>query len=174
MLTKYTPTHEGLVEVQALMGDRASNIVCWLMHSGAYHKLMKNDIGSVLIDSVAGAMIYGAQPGLLGKPAIVTDCSDLVNGTTSYYLFGLTAGALRVTASNAEITAGQVVLGLENISYRLQTDYEYMVGVKGVAYNYGAGGANPDDTALATTTNWTFKLASIKNGPGVYGEFDYS
>jgi hypothetical protein len=46
------------------------------------------------------------------------------------------------------------VLDQEQVLNRWRADFDFSIGAHGVAYDYVVGGANPSDSALATTTNW--------------------
>jgi hypothetical protein len=156
----------------ALMGDRANDIVCWVMHSKSYFDLVSKDLSTTtsVNDMVANVALYGGGPGTLGKPVIVTDESSLIldETTDKYYTLGLTAGAVTLEAddqlSNIII---QDVTGYENMRVRIQGERDWFLGLKGFAYDYANGGANPDDTALATATNWDAASTDMKQRAGV-------
>jgi hypothetical protein len=106
----------------------------------------------------------------MGRPVFVTDSSALVDDVTvdKYYTLGLTAGAIQMTV-DGQLAAPviQEVTGIENLCLRVQAEADWFVGIKGYAYDYGNGGANPDDTALGTSTNWDLAASSIKHSAGV-------
>lgn len=156
-----------LVDCQMPMGDNAQNIVCWVMHS----KPAFNLLGQAILDKVPGVAdvaIFKGNTGTLGKPVVVTDSPALFQSGTpnKYPVLGLVAGAVEVNESEEEEIATQPVLGLENLATRIQGEYAFNVKVKGAKY-LTASGANPDDTALGTTTNWPIVAAEAKLCAGV-------
>jgi hypothetical protein len=60
-----------------------------------------------------------------------------------------------------------LVSGLEQISYRLQGEYAYNLGLKGYTWDIANGGANPSAAALATGTNWDQVATDDKDTAGV-------
>jgi hypothetical protein len=156
----------------ALMGDRASDVVCWVMHSKAYFDLVAKDIAvATSTDTlVANIALYGGTPATLGKPVIVTDEPGLVLDETvdKYYTLGLTAGAAMIEADNqlTEIIM-DTVTGAENLRVRIQGERDWFLGLKGFAWDTANGGANPDDTALATATNWDAASSDMKQRAGI-------
>jgi hypothetical protein len=170
----YTPgatlisTH--LVTGMAKMGDRASSIRAWVMHSKPYFDLMAAQVADKIYGN-ANLVIYGGTPASFGKPVIVTDSASLwdLNGslTDTYNVLGLTEGALKIEESEEETVVLDMISGLENLAVRFQAEFAFNVGVKGYRWDVANGGANPTDAALATTTNWDQAVTSLKWGPGV-------
>lgn len=159
-----------LVAGLAKFGDRAGNIVAWIMHSKPYFDLMSEQTG-VLTSNVAGLTITEGSVKSLGRPIIYTDSSALTDANGSaidtYNVLGLTAGALALIESEKEIMEAQTISGYEQLFYRIQGEHGFNVGVKGFAYDVSNGGANPNDATIGTTTNWDQVAASIKDCAGV-------
>jgi hypothetical protein len=159
-----------LVSGMAKMGDRASSIRAWVMHSKPYFDLMASQITDKIYGN-ANLVVYGGAPASLGKPVIVTDSAALwdlnASLTDTYNVLGLTEGALTIQESEEESVVLDTVTGLESLAVRFQAEFAFNVGVKGYRWDVGNGGTNPTDAALATTTNWDNALTSLKNGPGV-------
>jgi hypothetical protein len=168
----YTLNRSALAQALALMGDASNDVVCWVMHSKAYFDLVSQDITvATTTDSLmANVALYGATPASLGKPVIVTDDPSLLLDETvdKYYTLGLTAGAIQLTADTqlSDISV-QEVSGLENLMVRIQGERDWFLGLKGFAWDTANGGINPDDTALATATNWDAVATSAKHRAGV-------
>lgn len=165
-----TLTHPHMVSGMAKMGDAAAGIVAWAMHSKPYFDLMGQAIADKIFE-IAGATIYAGTVATFGKPVVVTDAAALwdLNGsaTDTYNVLGLVPGAALVKQSEAQEVISQVITGKENIIMRVQGEYAFNVNVKGFAWDVTAGGANPDDTAMATSTNWDKVATSIKSCAGV-------
>jgi hypothetical protein len=160
-----------LITSLAAMGDRAKDIVCWVMHSKPYYDLVKNQIAAN-ITNVSDFNIASASPITMNRPVIVTDSASLVAHLNSpdvndYYTLGLVKNAVDVENSEEQYMAFQEITGLENIVWRMQGEYAYTVGVKGFKYDVNSGGANPTAATLGTGTNWDTSYSDVKNRAGV-------
>ncbi len=160
-----------LVSGLSLLGDKADQIVCWIMHSKPYYDLVKNQIAAN-ITGISNFNVAQGTPLSLGRPIIVTDSSALVANLTSpdlnnYFTLGLTADAVLVENSEDQEVIVQDVTGLENLAVRIQGEYAYNLSLKGFKWDVGNGGANPDNTAIALGTNWDTAFTDVKNRSGV-------
>ena len=164
-----TLRHTYLAETLAKMGDASGRIVCWVMHSKPFYDLVSQSITDNVFE-VGGTVVKTGVPATLGKPVIVTDSSALVetsgSSVSSYITLGLTADAVVVEQSEDQEIVSQLLTGTENIGVRIQGEHAFNLGVKGFAWDITNGGANPADTAIATSTNWDLKAFDIKLGPG--------
>lgn len=167
-----TMSRAGLAAGLALMGDRAGDVVCWVMHSKPYWDLVAQDMdpatsSDALMSNVA---LYGGSPATLGRPVVVLDDASLVIDTTvdKYLTLGLTADAIHLTADKqlAEPLVEDVG-GKENIRTRIQGERDWFLALKGFAWDETNGGKNPTDAALATATNWDAVSTSAKDRAGV-------
>jgi hypothetical protein len=164
-----TPTT--LANGMAKMGDMASNIVCWVMHSKNYFDLVKQAIADKIYNE-AGVVVYGGLPGTLGLPVVVIDAPGLTDSLASqtndtYNVLGLVSGAAALTESEPDKIVAQEVTGYENLMYRIQGEYAFNLGVKGFKWDVTNGGVNPTDAALGISTNWDKVATSVKNCCGV-------
>jgi hypothetical protein len=158
-----------LVDGLSKMGDMASRVVVWVMHSAAYYDLVKEQI-SANIDGVANFNVATATPITLNRPVIVTDSAALTatgSPDDPYYTLGLVADGIVVEDSEEELMHAEIVTGLENLVVRLQGEFAYNLGVKGAQWDVANGGANPTNAAVATTTNWDKVAADVKDMCGV-------
>lgn len=155
-----------LNEGQFKLGDRASRIRAWLMHSGALKGLINQQIGDKM-ESVAGVIVYGGSPATMGRPVIVTDAPALTysDGGTRYRTLGLVDMAGEVIESEGRTVMSQQVLGEENLSVRIQGEYAFNVSVKGFAFNKAE--INPNEATYGAGANWTQVAASVKDCAGV-------
>jgi len=159
---------EDIISGMALFGDAASKIACWVMHSTPYFALVKDQYADA-IANVADVAIYKGTPATLGKPVVVCDSPGLVNASPTpdqYYTLGLVEGALIVQESEKKDIVSEIVTGLENLVNRIQGEYAFSIGVKGFQYDVANGGANPNDAALITATNWDLVSADDKSTAG--------
>ena len=167
--TPNTLNHTALVSGLSKFGDRASRIVCWVMHSKNYFDLMKQQIADKLYE-VAGATVYAGTIATFGKPVVVTDSANLYvvgSSTTTYQVLGLVENAVEVAESEERDIISQPVTGLENLVDRIQGEYAFNLRVKGMAWNMSVGGVNPTDAAVLTSTNWLQSVADVKEGAGI-------
>jgi hypothetical protein len=159
-----------LHNAMALMGDAFAQLRTWVMHSKPYFDLVGAQVADKM-ETVAGVVIYGASPATFGRPVIVTDAPALwdANGsaTDTYNVLGLVEDAVVVTESEEQEMEAQKVLGKQNITIMMQGEYAFNVKCKGLKWNTSAGGVNPTDAALATTTNWVKEATSYKHLSGV-------
>ncbi len=169
-----TPTMhtDALVRAMTLLGDMAGRIVCWVMHSAVFFKLVQAQIGDKL-PGISDLVVATASPVTLNRPVLVTDDPALVVvdgggvGVNDYLTMGLVSSACTLHDSEGEYITWQEVSGLENIVYRMQGEYAFNAGLKGMAWDVTNGGLNPTDTAIGTGTNWDSVMASHKDLPGV-------
>lgn len=170
-----TLTTAHLVSGLAKFGDAASNIVAWVMHSKNYFDLMAHQIGtSANGDIVSGVVVQSATPATLNRPVIVTDSDALkvAGGSgsgayTDYHVLGLTPNGIVVENSETERMVLDEVTGLENLVVRMQGEFAYNLGVKGFKWDTANGGANPNDTAVGTGSNWDAAASDYKDYAGI-------
>lgn len=150
-------TATALARLLALMGDASGRIVALVMHSTIYWDLVKAAISDKLYEE-AGIVVYGGTPGTFNRPVVVTDAPALKddNGslTDTYNTLGLVAGAVECVESEGERMVAQIVTGLQNLAIRYQGEHAFNLRQKGFAWDITNGGANPNDSALGTSTNW--------------------
>jgi hypothetical protein len=149
------------------MGDVSSRIVAFAMHSKPYFDLVKQSIADKIVE-VAGVTVIRGTVASFNRPIIVTDAPALLeSGSPNVYpVLGLVEGAVVVTESEQQEIVSQVVTGLEQLAFRIQGEYAYNLNVKGLQWDTTNGGVNPDDTAVALSTNWDLVATSAKDGPG--------
>ena len=169
-----TITTENLVDGLAKMGDAASRIAVWIMHSKVYYDLVKDQAFTDKIVGISNFAVQNAAPVTLNRPVLVTDDPALavVSGsgsgaTTSYKTLGLTAGGIVVEDTEGEFLVFDQVTGQEQIVIRMQGEYAYNLGVKGFTWDVTNGGKNPEDAALATGSNWDIAYSDVKSRAGV-------
>lgn len=142
-------------------GDQTAAVKAILMSSEAFYDLAGDNINNYKIENVAGVTIaMGPVPGAMGRPIIVSDVAALTYdegaGELRSRIFFLREGAVSVEQrGEVMITLDEEVQGLENLSMRMQGEYNYLLKALGYSWNIGAGGRNPSEAALATGANWT-------------------
>ena len=155
-----------LVKTIAKFGDRANDIVCWVMHSKAYFDLVGHALSKNIYNE-AGSVVYGGTPGTLGKPVIVTNQGlhlEQSPGDDIYYTLGLTSGAMQIDQSEADAIWMQQVTGQENLAWRIQGEFAVNIGMKNLKWD---DGTNPNSAALTTHSNWASMFTDVKLLPGV-------
>ncbi len=163
-----TINHTQLVNGLAKLGDQAARIKVWVMHSKAYFDL----VGQALTDkivNVADVVIYQGTVATMGRPTIVTDAAALLTTGTpnKYTTLGLVDQAISVEESEQEEIESAIITGLENLVFRIQGEHSFTIGLRGFTWDVTNGGANPDDTAIATATNWDQAATAAKDLLGV-------
>ncbi len=135
-----------------------------VMHSNTYASMMDKGLSMNALDNVGGMTIREGGAFSLGLPVLVTDSASLVYASGKYRILGLTDGALSAVESDETIMKTQDVLLKANLQKVIQGEGSYNVGVKGCRFDTAT--ANPDDTALALNTNWSFLYQDVKSGAG--------
>jgi len=159
-----------LVNGLANFGDAADRVVMWVMHSKAYYDLVKDQIVRN-IDGLSNFNVASGTPVTLNRPVLITDSAALVTqgspAVNRYTTLGLVGDAVVLEDSEAPTMVNEIVTGKQNIVTRLQGEFAYNVSCKGFKYDVANGGVNPDDTTLATSTNWDSVMDSVKDLSGV-------
>lgn len=164
-----TLTTAMLAKALRKMGDRAGAVRAWVMHSTPAFDLFEDQIANY-VGGIGSFLIIQGNTATLGRPVVVTDSDDLViSGTPDNYVtLALVENAAQAVESEDRFVSS-TLKGHEEESFRqvVKGEYAFTVGVKGFAYDVGSGADNPSKTALGTSSNWTLKANSIKDGPGV-------
>lgn len=160
-----TITTNRLVDGLALFGDAGARIVMWVMHSKVYYDLVKDQIAAN-IDGISNFNIANAAPVTLNRPVLISDSASLLTSGI-YTTLGLTENACVLEDSEEESLMGDLITGKDNLVVRLQGEFAYNIGLKGIAWDVANGGVNPDDTALGTGTNWDSVMDNVKDLPGM-------
>jgi hypothetical protein len=163
-----------LVNALAKLGDAASRISVWVMHSAKYYELVKEQAFTTKIEGIANFNVQTGTPVTLNRPVLVTDDPSLVittgsgsSAVTTYQTLGLTNSGIVIEDTEGEYVSFQEVLGLEQILRRMQGEYAYNLGLKGFTWDVANGGKNPVASALATASNWDTAYTSEKDRAGV-------
>jgi len=170
-----TATVKNLTRGLELFGDRSNDIVCWVMHSGAFYDLMRKEIDNKSFQNGTITPIYNATFGTLNRPVVVTDSPALFDpvGSVSTNVRKYTILGLTRQAAQLEMTEGMLSTlegprtNRANLVYTYQAEYAYNIGMRGMAWNVSAGGISPDATAIGLSSNWVKKATSDKSLPGV-------
>lgn len=162
-----------LVDGLSKFGDAANNVVIWVMHSKQYYDLVKSQIAAN-IDGVSNFNVASGSPVTLNRPVLVTDSDSLkvTTGTgtaavTDYFCLGLTESGVILEDSEEELVHAELVTGLENLVVRLQGEFAYNLGLRGIQWDVANGGANPAAAALGTGSNWDKVATDNRSLPGV-------
>ncbi len=156
--------YKDIVNGLATMGDKAGRIAMLVMHSDTYFSMVDKGLSMNALDTVGGMTIREGGAYSLGLPVLVTDSASLKDGATKFKVMGLTEGALKAIESDQTIMRAQDVLLNENLQRVIQGEASYNVGVKGCKFD--ATKVNPDGTALALKTNWSYLFSDVKSGGG--------
>jgi|SRR5215475_1506605 len=163
-------TTDTLVAGLSKMGDRADRVVCWIMHSSVYFKLVRGQI-TQNITGISNFNVQTATPVTLNRPVVVTDSVGLLASSSpdvqQYLTLGLVDGAVLVENTEEQEIVIQDVTGLDTLVVRYQGEYAYNLGLKGFKWDIANGGNNPLLSALKDGTNWDPAFSDMKDRAGV-------
>lgn len=156
---------------RSLLGDRANDMACWVVHS----KILFDIYGTALTNSnflFNFGNVKVVNDGF-GNPLVVTDAGALlVAGSPNYYYAcGVMPGGMLVDQNDDFTDNVQAINGDENIKKTYQAEWSYNVALKGYQWDKTNGGKSPNDTALGTGTNWDKYATSIKDCAGIVIRF---
>lgn len=140
-------------------GDKFGRIGLWVMDSASYFDIIDDAITTKLYQE-ADTVIYGGLPGTLGIPVLVTDQAK------ANTIYGLQAGAVTVTNSQAPTFRAYEDNNSENLGILVRAEGAFNIDVLGYSYKESAG-ANPTLDTLGATANWEKWVTSNKNTAGV-------
>lgn len=140
-------------------GDRFNRVAMFGMDSASYFDLVDQAIDNKVYEE-AGVVIYGGQPGTMGKPVLV---SDQIPADS---IFGLQAGAVTITESQPPGVRSYPINDQENLALGYRGEGTFNVDLLGYSWLESAG-ANPTLAALGTGANWAKHAASDKATAGV-------
>jgi uncharacterized protein YjdB len=139
-------------------GDKFGRISLWVMNSDTYFDI----VDEALTNQVYGEseiVIYGGLPGTLGKPVLVT---DLVG---DHDAFGLQAGALTVTESQAPGFRAYDINDEENLAMGMRAEGTFNLDILGYSWD-SSKGVNPTLALLGADANWVKHATSNKMTAG--------
>lgn len=137
------------------MGDRFERVTTWIMDSGMYFDIVDQAIDNKVFEE-AGVVIYGGQPGTLGRPVLVTDkCPANV-------IYGVQPGAIVVTESQAPGMRTYNIDSQENLAIGFRAEGTFNLELMGYSWDAVAGGTNPDLTKVSDPDNWDKYATSNK------------
>lgn len=141
------------------MGDKFERIALLAMHSATFFDVVDEAINDKIFNE-ADIVIYGGQPGSMGKPILVTDkCA-------TDKIFGLQPGAVSVVESQAPETIQYPINNEENISIGYRAEGAFNMELLGYSWEPTAGGNNPNLTNLENADNWEKYASSDKATAG--------
>jgi uncharacterized protein YjdB len=141
-------------------GDRFGRIALWTMHSDSYFDMVDQAIAEKVYEE-AGVIIYGGQPGTMGKPVLVSDTVPMDT------IFGLQQGAIKVTESQAPGFRSYDINDQENLAMGFRAEGTFNLDLLGYSWKDSVGGVNPTLDALAAAANWSKYATSDKVTAGV-------
>ena len=172
-----TLNHSLLNALLATFGDARGDLVAFVMHSAAFTDLVENNISSAG-DQTEFATIFDEAPGSFTRPVVVTDSDALVNedgieaGDDSYYTLALQESALDVSESDSLDIWEKLFPEKENATILMKGESAITIDMLGFTWDETDGGRNPDDSALATGSNWEPDHDQHKNWAGAVLEHD--
>lgn len=168
-----TISTDNLIQTLGKAGDSAGDIRLWVMHSTAYYKLVRDQAGTHTFDAVAGVNIATGTAVTLGRPVLITDSSVLFANTSptdTVKVLGLREGAIMLENSELEDMVVDDVTDREQLAIRIHGELAYTLKVLGFKWDVttaGAAAINPEDSVVATSSNWDKAATSDKSLAGV-------
>lgn len=139
-------------------GDRFSRIATLCMDSASYLDYTDHRVDAALFNE-ADTIIYGGQPGTMGKPVLVSDQFQASK------MLALQPGALNIKISQVPTFRGYELNDQENIAMAWRAEGTFNINVLGYSYATTAG-ANPNLATLGTAANWSKHATSNKATAG--------
>ncbi|ELY5803499.1 Ig domain-containing protein [Cronobacter sakazakii] len=141
-------------------GDKFNRVVLFVMHSATYFDIVDKAIADKIYEE-AGVVVYGGQPGTLGKPVLVTDSMG------ADAILGLVAGAVTIVESQAPGFRSYNINDQENLAVGYRAEGTVNIELLGYSWDASVGGSNPDLTKIGTGENWKKHFTSNKSTAGV-------
>lgn len=140
-------------------GDKFNRVSLFVMHSATYFDIVDQAIENKLYEE-AGVVVYGGQPGTLGKPVLVTD------RCTADVILGLVPNAVKITESQEPGFRSYPINDQTNLAIGYRA--EGAVNIDLLGYSWATkSGANPDITKIGTKANWVKHFKDNKTTAGV-------
>lgn len=141
-------------------GDKFNRVALFVMHSATYFDIVDEAIANKIHEE-AGVVVYGGQPGTLGKPVLVTDSMD------ADAILGLVQGAVYVTESQVPGFRSYDINDQENLAVGFRAEGTVNVELLGYSWDESKGDKNPSLEKIGTEGNWKKHFTSNKSTAGV-------
>lgn len=163
---------------RAILGDRRSVVTNLIARSESMLDMRTDAIGRSF-DSVGGVALRGGEgTNLLGINRVMErDEAGLTvadAGYDKYISLLLSSGFLQFGFARSPVVEFDRDITLENKRTLWRADWDIVIRIPSMAYDSADGGANPTDTALATSTNWIDNTTSHKEVGGIEIVHNYS
>jgi hypothetical protein len=167
-------TPSDFVRAAAKMGDRQSDIRCWVMHTNTATSLLTTalanaetlftfeNVGTIVRRDALGRVFV-----ITDNPALYDASADTALDSDEYYVLGLMPGAALVDQNDDFTSNVETKNGFENILRTMQSEWSYNLGIKGYRWDSTNGGPSPSTGALTTAGNWDKWATSHKDLGGV-------
>jgi len=161
-----------------LMQDARDVITSWVMRSESLQDLYTDAIGRSYPNIGDQALAGNTDTNTLGKiKAMVDDPNLTVTASpfSKYITLGVGPQCMQVFATLPFTSyIPFIATDRETVTVRLRGDFDIELAPRGFQWNSGAGGANPSDTALVTSANWTPTYTSHKEVKIIEAIHNYS
>jgi uncharacterized protein YjdB len=149
-------------------GDRFNRIALFAMDSTVYFDLVDQAITEKIFEE-AGFVVYGGQPGTMGKPVLVSD------KVPEDMIFGLQRGAVEIIESQPPGVRNYNIDNQENLAIGYRSEGVFNVELMGYSWDTAgspAAPANPNLSQLGTGANWRKYATDNKATAGVLIEVE--
>lgn len=160
----------GLNKGASKFGDRAMDLVTWIVHSTPMHDLFDTaltnanqlfEFGTVRVVQDG----FGRRFIMTDSPALYVPEAGGAGTDDNYHTIGLVSGAAVVEDNDDYYGTIEEKTGDENIQRVFQAEYTFNLGLKG--YSWDTATKSPTDAALGTPANWSKIATSNKDTSGV-------
>lgn len=155
-----------LNQSHALFGDHSGDLICQIMHSSTYHRLIDQSL-------LNNAQLYTAGNvrilDILGKIIVVTDAPALYEAGTpnKEKVVSLREGGLVISGMGDSLTTIDRDTTKDRSEIVVMNEFSYGLSVDGYAWDTTNGGKSPLSSEIATGTNWDKYSTSDKHTAGV-------
>ena len=161
-----------------LMADARDSITSWVLRSETLQDLYADAMGRGYPNIGDRALSGNTDTNTLGKITAMVDDPNLTVSASpfsKYITLGLGAQVLQIYATLPFTSyIPYVATDRETVTVRLRGDFDIELAPRGFQWNSGAGGANPSDSALVTSGNWTPTYTSHKEAKIIEIVHNYS
>lgn len=154
--TKVLLTLSTLYDARMKLGDAYNRLTTVVCHSEAFADLVKDTIGNYKVENVGGFTVVTGLPQAFGMRIVVVDDASLkeTNGGNfkRYHTLLLGPSAMGLIYHQSLRIEAERRLDFEAPYWRVLANFDYAPHVFGM--KWAGSGANPNNAALATTSNW--------------------
>ena len=157
---------EELQSFNNLFGDRQGLISDYITRSEPMGDMITNYLGRGVTGVADVQLRQRILKDTLGRNILAMDAAALTTadaGFDKYHTLAIGPGAIQMGYS-LPLTVYPPFLdtSTEQVLVRWRADFDFWIGIRGMAYQSGVGGANPTDSVLATSSSWGVIYSDVR------------